>query len=161
MYFSCYACVKNDSAVLFGLSMNSKVKIKGFTLIELLIVVAIVAIVTTLAYPSYERYIQDGNRSDAQQLMLQTAATLERIYSRNGGYPDKDTYKGLPSSRVYTFTYIHTDKPDVAADYRSLGFSLTATPKANSAQATDRCGVLTINHAGDTSASGNGHDCWK
>ena len=141
--------------------MNSRVNTKGFTLIELLIVVAIIAITTTLAYPSYQRYIQDGHRSDVQQAMLQTAAILERIYSRNGGYPDSDQFNDLPNSVFYDFTYRHTNKPAGAANFRSLGFVLSARPKAGSVQATDRCGDLSINQAGQTTASGNGNDCWK
>tara|TARA_Y100000034_G_scaffold40916_1_gene50357 strand:- start:345 stop:809 length:465 start_codon:yes stop_codon:yes gene_type:complete len=153
--------LKMTALFFCGLSMNSKVNTTGFTLIELLIVVAIIAITTTLAYPSYERYIQDGRRSDAQQEMLQTAAILERIYSRNGGYPDSDKFTDLPNSAVYTFSYRHTNKPVGAANFRSLGFVLTATPKPRSAQASDRCAVLSINQAGETTASGNANDCWK
>lgn len=141
--------------------MNSRVNTKGFTLIELLIAVAIIAITTTLAYPSYERYIQDGHRSDAQQAMLQTVAILERIYSRNGGYPDSAQFTDLPKSNVYDFTYRNTNKPAGAANFRSLGFVLKAAPKPRSAQASDRCGDLTIDQTGQTSASGNGNDCWK
>lgn len=141
--------------------MNYRVNTKGFTLIELLIVVAIVAITTMLAYPSYQRYIQDGHRSDAQQAMLQTAAILERVYSRNGGYPDSDQFNDLPNSAHYDFTYRHTNKPAGAGNFRGLGFVLSASPKSRSAQSSDRCGNLSINQAGQTTASGNGNDCWK
>lgn len=139
--------------------MKFRLKTKGFTLLELLISVAIVGILTALAYPSYERYIQDGRRSDAQQEMLETAVILERFYSRNGGYPDSDTFTDLPVSTGYTYAYQNTDKPENAANFRSLGFQLSATP--NGAQIGDRCGVLSINHQGETTASGNGNDCWK
>tara|TARA_Y100001960_G_scaffold304885_1_gene358528 strand:+ start:129 stop:557 length:429 start_codon:yes stop_codon:yes gene_type:complete len=142
--------------------MNSRVITKGFTLIELLIVVAIVAITTTLAYPSYQKYIQDGHRSDAQQGMLQTAAILERIYSRNGGYPHSNSFTDLPKSAVYTFEYKHDpDLPAGSPDFRSLKFTLKAKPKAGSVQSSDRCAVLEIDQTGKTTVSGNGNDCWK
>ena len=131
---------------------------KGFTLIELLIAVAIVAILGTLAFPSYVEHVQDGRRSDAQQQMLQTATILERIYSRNGGYPDSGTFTQLPNSDVYTFTYQHLDKPAGAGNFRSRKFRLLAVPIAGSAQSSDRCGALSLNEQGVTGPVMDG--CW-
>jgi len=42
----------------------------GFTLVEVLIVVAIIAILTAVAWPSYTRYVMRGKRADAQTLMM-------------------------------------------------------------------------------------------
>ena len=43
---------------------------KGFTLIEVMITVVIVAILASVAWPSYQSYLQRSRRSEAQQLML-------------------------------------------------------------------------------------------
>jgi type IV pilus assembly protein PilE len=43
---------------------------KGFTLIELMITVVIVAILASVALPSYQSYLQRSRRSEAQQMML-------------------------------------------------------------------------------------------
>ena len=51
---------------------------KGFTLIELMIVVAIVAILAAVGFPSYNNYQKRARRSDAQQLLLDTANKLEQ-----------------------------------------------------------------------------------
>ncbi|MEJ6475633.1 type IV pilin protein [Pseudoalteromonas piscicida] len=132
---------------------------KGFTLTELLIAVAIVAITASFAYPSYIQYVQDAHRSQAQQQLLETAAVIERIYSRNGGYPDAALIPNLPQSEFYTFKYIPADKPNGAVgQYRNLSYQLTATPIVGKAQATDRCGVLSINHQG--SQGPNNNECW-
>lgn len=50
-----------------------KLKERGFTLIELMIAVAIVAILASVAYPSYTQHIRKGNRAAAQAQMLDIA----------------------------------------------------------------------------------------
>ncbi len=51
---------------------------QGFTLVELMIVVAIVAILAAVGYPSYMQYTIKANRSAAQSYMLGVANTQER-----------------------------------------------------------------------------------
>lgn len=51
---------------------------RGITLIELMIVVAVIAILGAVAYPSYQSYIIRANRSAAQQLMLKIASRQEQ-----------------------------------------------------------------------------------
>src|SRR5450631_4724882 len=59
---------------------------KGFTLIELMIVVAIVAILTTIAYPNYRDYVIRGQLVDATQGLSALRANLERYFQDNRTY---------------------------------------------------------------------------
>src|SRR5262245_35286092 len=65
----------------------------GFTLVELLTVVAVVAILVTVAYPSYQDYVRKGKRAEGRAALLRTAQVLERWYS------DKSTYATLPADK--------------------------------------------------------------
>ena len=65
----------------------------GFTLIELMIVVAIVAILTTIAYPNYRDYVIRGQLVDATQGLAALRANMERYFQDNRRY---DPAPGFP-----------------------------------------------------------------
>ena len=64
-----------------GISVNS-----AFTLIELLITVAIVAILVTIGYPSYQQYVISANRAEAQQVIMDIANRQEEFLLNNRKY---------------------------------------------------------------------------
>lgn len=59
---------------------------KGFTLIELMIVVAIIAILATIAVPMYQRYIERARNSASQSLLHQLALAEEAYNVDHGVY---------------------------------------------------------------------------
>jgi type IV pilus assembly protein PilE len=72
----------------------------GFSLMELMIAVAIVGIVSTLAYPSYQSYIADSKRSVAQADLMAFAAQFERHKLANFSYAgaaQSGTDTGVPA----------------------------------------------------------------
>jgi type IV pilus assembly protein PilE len=58
----------------------------GFSLIELVVVVAIVGILTSLAYPSYQQQVEKARRVDALNLLTTCATQQERAFSVNNSY---------------------------------------------------------------------------
>ena len=58
----------------------------GFTLIELMVVVALVGIISAIAYPSYQNYIADTYKSQAVADLNICAMALERHFSNDFRY---------------------------------------------------------------------------
>ncbi|HWW04709.1 prepilin-type N-terminal cleavage/methylation domain-containing protein [Collimonas sp.] len=80
---------------------------KGFTLIELMITVAVIAILSAIAYPSYVDYVLRGYLVDATNGMAAGQAQLEQFYQ------DNRKYTGGPCSgntKNFTFTCSLTDQ---------------------------------------------------
>ncbi|WP_287806557.1 type IV pilin protein [Diaphorobacter sp.] len=133
---------------------------QGFTLIELMIVVAVVGILSAIAYPSYTEYVRRGHRADARAGLLQVQQWLERAATATGTYPTS-----LPSA--LTWTADNTKRYDIAfqAGNTTSAYVLTATPKG--AQTGDKCGTYTLSNTGVRGAAGkksgeSGYDpdCW-
>lgn len=61
-------------------------KNQGFTLIELMIVVVIVGILAAIAYPSYTRYVQRANETEARGQIMEFASQLEAYRAKNFSY---------------------------------------------------------------------------
>lgn len=58
---------------------------RGFTLIELLIVIAILAILATISYPSLRNYVQRGRVPTALDSLTAIGAKMELAYQDNNG----------------------------------------------------------------------------
>ncbi|MDH3550031.1 MAG: prepilin-type N-terminal cleavage/methylation domain-containing protein, partial [Gammaproteobacteria bacterium] len=71
---------------------------RGFSLIELMIVVAIIAIISAFAYPSYDRYVIKTKRSVAQNALLQVADRQQQFFMDNKRFAADITNLGFPAN---------------------------------------------------------------
>ena len=128
---------------------------RGFTLLELMIVVSIVAILSTIAYASYQNQVIKSRRAAATTCLQERAQFMERWYTT------KLTYAGAPDpaqcgpdlDSFYTIAFNGTPAAKT--------FSLTATPK-NGQTADTKCGTLSLDAKGARGKTGTGTvaDCW-
>lgn len=122
---------------------------KGFTLIEMMIVVAVIGILSAIAYPSYTEYVRRGHRADARAGLLQAAQWLERASTATGLYPTT-----LPANLTWATDTSKRYTISIGGPATTSTFTLTATPKTPGPQAGDRCGNFTLTHTGLRGANG-------
>lgn len=130
----------------------------GFTLIEVMIVVAIIGILSSIAYPSYTEYVRKGHRASAKAALLQAAQWMERAATATGTYP-------VTANFPANLKTVEGDRYTIEAESDGATFNLTATPKG--AQSGDKCGNFTLTNTGLPGANGKksgeaGYDasCW-
>lgn len=136
-------------------------KQSGITLIELMIVVAIVAILTAIAYPSYRQQVLRGNRTEGKAELMEASQELEKCFTRYGAYDSANctargtlTGAGRPSEGARYQISLAAAGPRPATEY-----TLQAVPQ--NGQEADSCGTLTLDQTGlRGSATPADTKCW-
>ena len=106
---------------------HSHFKKQGFTLLELLIVVAIIAVLSAIAFPAYINYVDRTKVKVAQADLLTLSAVVENQRQRTLVYPsssgvDQFSASWRPSSKPseFSFSYVPSEK-------EQAGYTLEAT----------------------------------
>ena len=140
----------------------------GITLIELMVVVAIIAIISAFAYPSYQRYVIKAKRTVAQNALLQIADRQQQFFMDNKRFTADLTDLGfLADPHVVDDDGNTTVAGDAQAVY-SLSLSnvtattwtITAAPLNGQLTRDTYCGSLSITQAGTKGKSGASDNCW-
>jgi type IV pilus assembly protein PilE len=129
-------------------------KAQGFSLIELMIVVAIIGILSSVAFGYYRSNIIASNRTEGRSALQTAAATLEKCRSLYGSY----NHANCNYADFTTESGLYAITSAIAAS----SFTLTATPAAGGGQQDDSdCTTITLTNTGVKSGTGaDAAECW-
>lgn len=146
-------------------------KQSGFTLLELMIVVIIIAILTSIALPSYQNYLRRGYRADAKAVLMENAQFLERNLTTANRYHQDSAGTAINNQLpIKTSPREGTSsKYTISVIANTTTFTLTATPVNGSVMQGDPCGSFTLNNLGQKrivvmgvqNTGSNASECWN
>jgi type IV pilus assembly protein PilE len=125
-------------------------RVRGFTLLEVMIVVAIVAILVTIAMPAYDSQIRRNNRSAAQQYLQDLANRQEQYRLDARTYaPDatKLGYSATPAAISPNYTVVVATTGNDCAGTAVVAPAYVITATAQGKQAADG-GPLCVDNLG-------------
>ncbi|WP_418321079.1 type IV pilin protein [Piscinibacter sakaiensis] len=120
-------------------------RLLGFTLVELMLVVVVVAVLASIALPSYREYIRRSSREATQSQLIEMAGIQEKIFLNSNAYANNVAapYDGKASGGLGAAGGKSLDgRYLITATVSGASYVLTATPVAGGPQDGD--GVLTI-----------------
>ena len=130
---------------------------RGFTLLELVITCAIIAILASIAYPSYINSVQKSRRAEATAALLGVASQIERWSTEKGTYATATLGTGGVFANRTENTYYNLTLSNLSA----TTYTVQATPTG--VQANDPCGSFTYDQQGNKNVSGGTWtkaQCW-
>lgn len=132
----------------------------GLTLVELMVVVAVMAVIASIAYPLYTNQVQKTRRADAKIALQNVALAQERYYTINGEYVgtlsslqvSADIQSGVSDEGYYAISLAVSGSDNEQ-------FTATADASSSGAQGSDaNCAQFTINEQGAKGATSA--NCW-
>jgi len=138
-------------------------RMRGMTLIELMVVLAIVAILSTIAVGSYRRYVLRANRTDATSALLRIQVAQEKYFLQNNTYTTNVTAApptglGVASPTPNLFYTLGVAPGSTG----NIATSFLATAAAVAPQTQDTsCLTLTIDDQGLRNSAPSTTACWR
>jgi type IV pilus assembly protein PilE len=138
------------------MTARSRIRSYGFTLVELAIVVAVIALLATIALPSYFSQVQKSKRTEGRAALLAAASQMERYYTERSTFASAT----LGSTGVYPNVTEHGYYTLALTNLGASTFTLNATPAGSNAG--DVCGTLTYTQQGVKGFTGSADPslCW-
>ena len=124
-------------------------KMLGVTLIELMIVIVVLAILASIAVPSYRRYLIRAQRTEATAALLQVQQAEEKFFLSNNRYATGAELTAPPPGGLGLLAITQYGNYNVGVNAPTpTTFLATATPRAGQATDDPQCQTMTINETG-------------
>ena len=139
----------------------------GFSLIELMVAVVVVAILASIAIPTYTAQILKSHRTEARSAILDLAGREERVLSVSNSYSQVPTDVGYTGTSWGTGLAVGSGYYTVVITVGNSPPSFTITATAAGGQTADSsCASFTVNQLGQQSSLNSGatdstSTCWK
>jgi type IV pilus assembly protein PilE len=101
---------------------------RGFTLIEVMIVVAVIGILSAIAYPSYTDYVRRSRISEATGDLSATRVRLEQFYQDNRNYNSSAAACGVAMPNAGNKPFIYSCTWGATASNQSFLLQATGRP---------------------------------
>ena len=151
-----------------------KKKMRAFSLIELLVTMAIVGILSAIAYTSYSTSVVKTKRTEAKTALLKIMQQEEQFFTQNTSYsvfskastnPNEMNFRWYSSDAAISSSY-ELNATACAGDVIQNCVLLTAIPGTSNVNPNfkdSECGNFTITSTGVrgfTGATGTQRTCW-
>lgn len=143
----------------------------AYTLVELMIVLVIIGILTSVAYPNYTGFVIKSRRIEAQIALLDIMQKQERYYSAHNSYvafsadssdPDEKGFKWWSGASARDSAYELSARACPGTSLRSC-IEVQARPgtaRVNGRFRDPACETLTLVSTGEHRAGGTQTRCW-
>ena len=141
----------------------------GFTLIELMIVIAVIGVLSAVAYPAYQAHVLRTHRAVAAACLQELALQMERrytltmVYNQPAALPAAACTAAAAGRYQFAFGVAPGAAAGAAAGPTAASYLLEAIPQGAQTNDPD-CGTLGLDHQGVRTRSGTAADvksCWR
>jgi type IV pilus assembly protein PilE len=137
------------------------------TLIELLVVMVIIAILASIAVPTYRNYVLRAQRTDATRGLLAIQGAEEKYFLQNSVYTDN--LSGAPPAGLGMLSTSENGLYNFSVALLAAGsaFTARAVPSSGGGQTDDtKCRLFTVDqtgqrHAEDAGGADKTSTCWR
>ncbi len=142
---------------------------RGITLVELMLVVVIIAILTSIAVPTYRSYLLRSQRTDARVTLLKVQSAQERFLLQQNRYATDDELTEAPPAGLGQLRQSDNGfyRIEIVDGATPTEYILQATPIDGRGQQDDsKCVELSIDQNGikravNSSGTDTTRDCWR